>query len=83
MLLFGIGTKGPSIMGFEDEVEQSFGRPCRSMKLLRIILFFHFLPRKHVGERKCKNPDGNNQNLKGLLSHPGSAKAHLILIMSE
>src|SRR5262249_7138354 len=21
--------KGPSIMGFEDEVEQSFGRPCR------------------------------------------------------
>src|SRR5262249_57328432 len=22
-------TKGPSIMGFEDEVEQSFGRPCR------------------------------------------------------
>src|SRR5258705_9521725 len=29
VLLFGIGTKGPSIMGFEDEVEQSFGRPCR------------------------------------------------------
>ena len=28
-LLFGIGTKGPSIMGFEDEAEQSFGRPCR------------------------------------------------------
>jgi len=28
-LLFGLGTKGPSIMGFEDEVEQSFGRPCR------------------------------------------------------
>src|SRR6516165_1852891 len=28
-LLFGIGTRGPSIMGFEDEVEQSFGRPCR------------------------------------------------------
>ena len=27
-LLFGIGT-GPSSMGFEDEVEQSFGRPCR------------------------------------------------------
>src|SRR6516162_6490288 len=26
-LLFGLGTKGPSIMGFEDEVEQSFGRP--------------------------------------------------------
>src|SRR5262250_1803862 len=24
-LLFGLGTKGPSIMGFEDEVEQSFG----------------------------------------------------------
>ena len=21
--------QGPSIMGFEDEVEQSFGRPCR------------------------------------------------------
>src|ERR1700740_3718818 len=29
VLLFGIGTKGPSIMGFEDEAEQSFGRPCR------------------------------------------------------
>ena len=29
VLLFGIGTKGPSIMGFEDEVEQSLGRPCR------------------------------------------------------
>ena len=29
VLLFGIGTRGPSIMGFEDEVEQSFGRPCR------------------------------------------------------
>src|SRR6266550_2620590 len=28
-LLFGLGTKGPSIMGYEDEVEQSFGRPCR------------------------------------------------------
>ena len=28
-LLFGLGTKGPSIMGFEDEAEQSFGRPCR------------------------------------------------------
>src|SRR5262245_66514696 len=24
VLLFGIGTSGPSIMGFEDEVEQSF-----------------------------------------------------------
>jgi hypothetical protein len=23
--------QGPSIMGFEDEVEQSFGRPCRQM----------------------------------------------------
>ena len=29
VLLFGIGTRGPSIMGFEDEVEQSIGRPCR------------------------------------------------------
>ena len=29
VLLFGIGTKGPSIMGFEDEAEQSIGRPCR------------------------------------------------------
>ena len=29
VLLFGIGTKGPSIMGFENETEQSFGRPCR------------------------------------------------------
>jgi hypothetical protein len=29
VLLFGIGTRGPSIMGFEDEAEQSFGRPCR------------------------------------------------------
>jgi hypothetical protein len=28
-LLFGIGTKGPSIMGFEDEVEQSIGWSCR------------------------------------------------------
>src|SRR5262245_14965972 len=28
-LLFGLGAKRPSIMGFEDEVEQSFGRPCR------------------------------------------------------
>jgi hypothetical protein len=27
--LFGIGTRGPSIMGFEDEAEQSIGRPCR------------------------------------------------------
>src|SRR5689334_24540017 len=25
VLLFGIGTRGPSIMGFEDEVEQSIG----------------------------------------------------------
>src|SRR5690349_18197549 len=29
VLLFGIGTSGPSIMGFEDEVKQSIGRPCR------------------------------------------------------
>ena len=29
VLLFGIGTKGPSIMEFENEAEQSFGRPCR------------------------------------------------------
>jgi hypothetical protein len=29
VLLFGIGSRGPSIMGFEDEAEQSFGRPCR------------------------------------------------------
>src|SRR5262249_1487510 len=29
VLLFGIGTRGPSIMGFEDEAERSFGRPCR------------------------------------------------------
>src|SRR5262249_193978 len=28
-LLFGLGTKGPSILGFEEEGEQSFGRPCR------------------------------------------------------
>src|SRR4029077_11628271 len=25
----GLGTKGPSIMGFEDEEEKSFGRPRR------------------------------------------------------
>jgi len=29
VLLFGIGTRGPSIMGFENEVEQSIGRPYR------------------------------------------------------
>jgi hypothetical protein len=29
VLLFGIGTRGPSIMGFEDEAEQSNGRPYR------------------------------------------------------
>ena len=29
VLLFGIGTKGPSIMGFEDEVEQPMPRPYR------------------------------------------------------
>src|SRR5262249_8117237 len=29
VLLFGIGTRGPSIMGFEDEAGQSLGRPCR------------------------------------------------------
>jgi hypothetical protein len=28
VLLFGIGTKALSIMGFEDAVEQSNGRPC-------------------------------------------------------
>jgi hypothetical protein len=28
VLLFGIGTRGPSIMGFENEAERSFGRPC-------------------------------------------------------
>jgi hypothetical protein len=27
-LLSGIGTKGPSNMGFEDEVELSHARPC-------------------------------------------------------
>ena len=31
VLLFGIGTRGPSTMGFEDEVEQSFGRPCHQL----------------------------------------------------
>jgi hypothetical protein len=31
VLLFGIGTQGPSIMGSEDEAEQSIGRPCRLM----------------------------------------------------
>src|ERR1700745_3047583 len=29
VLLFGIGTRGPSIMGFEDEGDKSIGRPCR------------------------------------------------------
>jgi hypothetical protein len=29
VLLFGIGTWGPSSMGSEDEAEQSVGRPCR------------------------------------------------------
>src|ERR1017187_10678662 len=29
VLLFGIGTRGPSIMGFENEAEQSNGRPYR------------------------------------------------------
>jgi hypothetical protein len=29
VLLFGIGTKGPSIMGFEDKAAQSVSRPCR------------------------------------------------------
>src|SRR6516162_6931355 len=28
-LLFGLGTKALPSWGFEDEVEQSFGRPCR------------------------------------------------------
>jgi hypothetical protein len=31
VLLFGIGTKSPSIMGFEGEVEPSLRRPCRQM----------------------------------------------------
>jgi hypothetical protein len=31
VLLSGIGAKGPSIMGSEDEVEPSLGRPCRQM----------------------------------------------------
>src|SRR5262249_5787312 len=31
VLLFGIGTKATSIMGFEDEVERSHGRPYRQM----------------------------------------------------
>src|SRR5262249_60992500 len=29
LVLFGLGRMAPSIMGLEDEVEQSFGRPCR------------------------------------------------------
>ena len=29
VLLFGIGTRGASIMGFEHEAEQSNGRPYR------------------------------------------------------
>src|SRR5215510_14997426 len=29
VLLFGIGTKALPSWGFEDELEQSFGRPCR------------------------------------------------------
>ena len=29
VLLFGIGIRGPSLMGSEDEAEQSIGRPCR------------------------------------------------------
>src|SRR5664279_2855373 len=29
VLLFGIGTRGPSTMGFENEAEQSNGRPYR------------------------------------------------------
>ncbi len=29
VLLSGIGAKGPSIMGSEDKVERSLGRPCR------------------------------------------------------
>src|SRR6516164_33592 len=37
VLLFGIGTRGPSIMGFEDEVEQSIGRfnGCGAVRLGR------------------------------------------------
>ena len=36
-LLFGLGTMGPSIMGFEDEVEQSIGRfnGCGAVRLGR------------------------------------------------
>jgi hypothetical protein len=29
VLVFGIGTKALPVWGFEDEVEQSKGRPCR------------------------------------------------------
>jgi hypothetical protein len=29
VLLSGLGARGPSIMGSEDKVEQSFGRPFR------------------------------------------------------
>ena len=37
VLLFGIVTRGPSIMGFEDEVEQSIGRfnGCGAVRLGR------------------------------------------------
>ena len=31
VLLFGIGTRGPSTMGFENEAEQSNGRPYRQI----------------------------------------------------
>ena len=45
VLLFGIGTRGPSIMGFEDEAEQSLPRPCREIRPTQADMRTHLIHR--------------------------------------
>ncbi|MGA8472595.1 MAG: hypothetical protein WB721_27710, partial [Pseudolabrys sp.] len=45
VLLFGIGTRGPSIMGFEDEMEQSLPRPCREIRPTQADMRTHLIHR--------------------------------------
>jgi len=45
VLLYGIGTQGPSIMGSEDEAEQSLGRPCRGCRQVQADMRTHLIHR--------------------------------------
>jgi hypothetical protein len=83
VLLFGIGTKGPSIMGIEDEVEQSLRRPYRKTndrskrtyehqrdtKMANIVLLFLCLTIGIVLRASKRVPDNGYVGINASIVH--------------